>query len=322
MNCGSRRVTVRSILKGLAMYVVFHLSLNGAFAWDPYRDITGRTVKQDVEHRIKKAGVAAHKFLNNPIKYLANLPASLVADLCSAPIQYYEGALRAQAGNGWKALPPILVTALQPYYSSNLEVVRYAEGIATADGSAQTFGRYIYFPTSVGLKDRSDLWRMLHELEHTTQFANATNGQAGKLCEYAAKAVGSGLDHDAIDMEQAADRKADYLLDYALYVMYNGLPPGATATNYASRNQLIVYNDTVFNLCFEMETQFTANAQECIAAGNVVIFSSDPRDTWFNVAINTITYDGRDVWVQYGLNGGTRQHILFNQDGALDFFYE
>lgn len=292
-----------------------------AVAWDPVRDLTGRTIKQHVERKIDKAGVAAKKLLHNPVDYLIHLPESLIADVCSAPVQYYENSLRGQARNSWRSLPPIFVESMQGAYSVDLSSVRYAVGIRTADGTAQTFGRWIYFPREIDLRNHSDLHWMLHELEHVVQYSGAKYGYAGSLCEYTAKSVGSGFQHDRIDWERAADAKANWTVDYAYLVMNQGIPQGLSRHDSLARNQILIFNDTDYEVVFFMETAFTEEGQERIPPRAWTVFTGDRRDTWFNVRIGTETRQGAQ-WISYGLNGATRQHIEPNQYGVLDFYYE
>ncbi len=293
-----------------------------ALAWDPVRDLTGRTVKQHVEHKADKAGVAAKKFLRNPVDYLVHLPESLIADVCSAPAQYYENTLRGQAGNGWRALPPVFVDAMQGAYSVNLASVRYAVRINTANGEAQTFGRWIYFPSNIDLSTYDDLKWMLHELEHVVQYSGASYGYAGSVCEYMAKSVGSGFQHDKIDWERAADAKAAWTIDYAFQVMNQGIPRGLSRNDSLARNQILIYNDTDFEVIFTMETAFTVEGEERIPPRAWTVFTGDMRDQWFNVRIGTQTREGGVRWITYGLDGATRQHIAPDASGVLDFYYQ
>jgi hypothetical protein len=262
--------------KWLLAFLGFCITGTPASAWDPVRDLTGRTVKQHVERKIDKAEVAAKKLLHNPVDYLIHLPESLIADVCSAPVQYYENSLRGQAGNSWRSLPPVFVQAMQGAYSVDLSSVRYAVGIRTANGAAQTFGRWIYFPRAIDLRNYSDLHWMLHELEHVVQYSGASYGYAGSLCEYMAKSVGSGFQHDNIDWERAADAKADWTVDYAYQVMNQGIPQGLSRNDSLARNQILIFNDTDYEIVFFMETAFTEEGQERIPAHAWTVFTK-PR---------------------------------------------
>lgn len=190
----------------------------------------GRIVNQAQTNAAHVAGYAgdavnrgvnsAEKAVRDPVGYILSRPERLFSEVCAAPIRRYERILRVNANGRWKRLPPQLIRVLQPHYSNvNLANVAYAEGMRTSNGQAQAIGRQIYFPRGINLMNRGDLFWMLHELEHTQQYAGARNGTSGKLCEYAAKAVGNGFSHDSIDMERAADRKAHYLINIAMSAM-------------------------------------------------------------------------------------------------------
>lgn len=308
-------IRVRSVLFAVSACIA-----TSAWAWDPVRDLTGRTAKQHVERKIDKAEVAAKKLFKDPVGYLIRLPQSIVADVCSSPIQYYENTLQGQAQGRWNGLPEALIQRVQPYYSVDLRSVQYAVGIRTANGAAQTFGNRIYFPRSLDLSERGDLHWMLHELEHVVQYSGRF-GYAGSLCEYTAKAIGSGFRHDSIDWERAADAKANSIVDFALGVMSAQSQMAPRPAFGVTRNQIIIVNQTNADVVFFMETAETDEGEERIPARSWTIFTGAPGDTWFNVRIGTRTPQGVR-WVKYGLDGGTRQHIDWNREGVLDFFYE
>jgi hypothetical protein len=167
---------------------------------------------------------------------------------------------------------------------------------------------------------------MLHELEHTVQFAGASYGQAGKLCEYAAKGIGT-LSYNQIDMERAADRKADSLIDTAYWVMNNGLPEGVATNSQVAANEIIIFNDTEIDVVLEMATAYTENGPETVPAYSWMIFTGAPKDTWFNVGVGTTDPTGRVHWREYGYDSRTRLHIDWSVDESgyyriLDLFYE
>lgn len=297
---------------GFLAGMMLFLSCAAAWAWDPIRDATGRTLKEHVERKIEKGRVAARKFVRDPAGYLTDLPGDLINDICSAPMQQYEGTLRGQARTRWKPLPRHFVAALQSEYSVDLTSIRYAENIRTSNGQAQTFGRYIYFPVRIELRDRDDLFWMLHELEHSVQFAGARGGQSGKLCEYAMKSVGAGFEHDRIDMERAADRKADYLVEYAWRVMDRGFSDRQLRL---SHNEIAIVNDTDRAVTFYLETRFTEETREVIPGRTRMFFEGSPRDTWFNVTV------GKRLET-YFVEGGDSVYIDVKRNGYLDLFNE
>lgn len=183
-----------------------------ANAWDPIRDLTGKTLKQHVESAAERTVNSAEKFLHNPIEYLASRPARILSEVCAAPINGYRTFMNGQAQAQWRTLPADFVRAAQPFYSTNLWEVRYTENAATPAGNAMVMGKSIYFPRPVNFNNPSDVHWMLHEIEHVVQFDGAEHGRSGEICNYMMHALGAGLQHDNIAAEQAADRKADYVL--------------------------------------------------------------------------------------------------------------
>jgi len=284
------------------------------YAWDPVRDLTGRTVKQHVERSGKKLERSAKKFADDPVDYILSRPESLLADLCAAVPRTYEGTLRGQVGR-WKELPPELIDAVQSQYAVNLRGIRYAENIRTSNGAAQCFGSSIYFPTRIDLRNRGDLFWMLHELEHSVQFQRSSYGKSGKLCEYMMKAAGSGFDHDSIDMERAADRKAEYLIDYANWVMSGGAIQQRAASGRLAKNEIWIRNETDWEVSFLLQTQ-TISEVVMLPPFSQQVFRGHPQNSWFNIAIQTY---GQEI--RYSLDGGTNQHIDWNQNGLLDVFW-
>jgi len=235
-------------------------------------------------------------------------------------VQYYEGHLHGQAAGRWKALPPQLIEAVQAAYSVDLNSVLYAEGMRTSNGDAQTFGRFIYFPTNIDLTDRNSLLWMLHELEHVVQYAGRKD-RAAALCEYIAKSVGSGFQHDKIDWERAADAKADALIDRAYQIMNQVATGGLWTPGTLARNQVEIVNDTDRDVVFMMATHFITNAEQRIPARSSSVFTGDPRDSSFNVRIGTDTSTGTK-WNAYALEGGMRKVISYDAAGILDFYRE
>lgn len=87
--------------------------------------------------------------------------------------------LHAQANNRWQKLPPKLKGVLRDYFKGNrhwplrydLDNVRFATRIQTLHGLAITFENNIFFPRDINLESRADVRLMIHELEHTMQYA-------------------------------------------------------------------------------------------------------------------------------------------------------
>jgi hypothetical protein len=201
-------MNTRRINKALACVLGLCAALAAAtpaLAWDPVRDLTGKTAQEHAQDWTDSANECRRR-------PRGCIEPTLPMDLCSKNLRKYEGGLRAQVKR-WRQLPPDLIDALERHYPQvNLHDIRYAERISTAGDAAVTFGRRIYFPTKVDFTDPSHVHWMLHELEHTVQYAQR-GGRSKFLCEYAAKIIGNRFQHDAIDLERAADRKADRLLD-------------------------------------------------------------------------------------------------------------
>jgi hypothetical protein len=189
-----------------------------SFAIDPIRDLTGKRLDQHAQ------GVAnsLEKWRRRPINYPIERAQEVFFDVCSTPQKGYREYLRSQVGRWW-SLPDDLVVAIQRYYPEvNLRSVRFAMGVRTANGAATTFGTDIYFPRQIYYSNAGDLHWMLHELEHTVQYARRSS-DSEFLCEYAAKLLGRGLQDESTDIERAADRKADFVLPIAHQALYG--PP-------------------------------------------------------------------------------------------------
>jgi len=163
---------------------------------------------------------------------------------------------------------------------------------------------------------------MLHELEHTVQYARGRNGESSKLCEYMAKSVGAGFNHDAIDMEQAADRKADYLLPLAYAAMYNQNSPDFVSSASSGQNQIFVTNDTNEYVVFSLETATYIRTEQGLPAHTSTFYTGGPTDTWFNIYVSTLDMNGIPRTITYGLPAGSRQHLAFNNAGLVDVFHE
>lgn len=284
------------------------------------REVTKHTDKaaEFVIEKREKLETAADKFVDDPLLYLAQLPGSVMADVCSAPVQYYGKALQEQASGKWQHLPQKLIDAIQDNYSVDLNSVQFVEGVSTSNGAAQTIGKRIYFPRRIDLTDYDDMHWMLHELEHTVQFSNATYGTAGKLCEYVAKAIGTGAQHDRIDMERAAEAKANYLVDEAL-ASITGSGSGASMAQQIDSHQIVITNTTNIPITFEMATQYIANEPETLGPGEWSVFTGDERDSEFYVRIGTSTWRG-PVSREYTIPGGANTIIAANAYGIFELY--
>ncbi|MGR8960508.1 DUF1036 domain-containing protein [Rhizobium leguminosarum] len=151
------------------------------------------------------------------LKDLSHCPKELVAraayEVAKPIVDQYLSFLRSQtSGNNYK-LPADFITTAQPYYSINLNEVRYSLRVNTIHRQAITVGYRIYFPRNIDLDDSDDIELMYHELEHVVQYRNK-GGVEPFLAEYIAKAFGKIIEkrsvniHDEIDIEGAAINKA------------------------------------------------------------------------------------------------------------------
>jgi hypothetical protein len=294
-----------SYFRKLFLCVAFLLIGNDALAWDPVKQLTGKNLTNLLKDKADKAARATEKFIDDPVGYAFSLPKSVLADICSAPIQYYEGTLAGQASGRWRNLPPLLIQVVQPYYVNDLSGVRYAEGIRTSNGEAQTFGKLLYFPRNLNLMSAQDMYWMLHELEHTSQYAGSN--EATKLCEYMAKSIGSGLQHDDIDWERAADRKADHVIDVAMQAVY---------TAVLAKNEFVIQNDTDRAVWFDVQSAANDWMSFKVQPNTQELFTSNaPTDSWFNIQITS----GSGT-VGRRIDGGTVQRIVVSSGGTYDFY--
>lgn len=202
----------------IAVTVLAHLlGSTQTFAVDPIRDLTGRSGKQHLKRAIKRGSRSVEKFVKNPIAYALERPLRDFQETCAVPANILRYNQLSQVKN-WERLPPSLIDDVQRFYRGvNLERVRFAENVETINARAVTMGNLIYLRDRIDFGNDDDLWLILHELEHTVHYRGET--RSAKLCEYTLKALGSGLDHDDIDWERAADRKANYVMDQ-LYEMW------------------------------------------------------------------------------------------------------
>jgi hypothetical protein len=249
----------------------------------------------------------------NPARALT-LPIDDFSQACGTPVEDYGATLASQADGRWKALPDHLVAAIQSGYSNQLSQVRYAEGIRTSNGDAQTFGDSIYFPRSINLMDADDMHWLLHELQHTDQFRG--NTQAAKLCDYVLQAVSVGFDHDKIRWEREADSKADRMLNPAMEAIENPPPQRSWVDRpQLAANQIAIQNDTDMPVVFRVESANTDWTAHTVAPHSSGVVTGAPGDSWFNIAVMT-----RGIDISYGADGASTQAIRWNEDGLLDFF--
>lgn len=129
-------------------------------------------------------------------------------------VQRYKKHLFDQGEDRWQPLPCALISAAQPHFPLiDLTRVRFANDISTLHGRAITWHYHIFFPWTIDLTNKADLFVMLHELEHVVQYEQR-GGEQAFLREYIQKARALAIAkrswriHGDIDLEQAAEAKA------------------------------------------------------------------------------------------------------------------
>ena len=140
--------------------------------------------------------------------------------------------LDKQASGKYKPLPVwlrIVLDDLDAYdlgLSASINDVFYAENVDTKHGKAITIGDKIYFPSTINLNSQtsyssSNLFTMLHELEHVVQYKR-NGGVGGFLAKYFVQSLWSALTsgtfsdvniHDNIELEKQAEDKADDMIE-------------------------------------------------------------------------------------------------------------
>jgi hypothetical protein len=141
-------------------------------------------------------------------------------------VEQYKASLRAQAS--WQGLPDWFARAAQRHYPIDLGAIRYATNVNTLHGAAITFGNEIFFPRDIDLTQRDDIWWMLHEIQHSAQYASlGENAFLGSYVLDSAQTIietGSVNVHDALDHEQNANAVADGALDIVVADIGGGGP--------------------------------------------------------------------------------------------------
>lgn len=214
-----------------SIFLVASLSGVPTKAWDPIRDITGKRLDEHAQSLANSLDKARH----NPVKYVGRRTRELAEDLCSAPARIYAGSAAASGGR-LMALPQNFIYAVQRFYSVDLRNVRYRE-------HANVFGRavavtdkgQIYIEHGINWSNPGNVRLMLHELEHVVQYAQRGHGRSRLQCEYTLKSIGTLGQHGDIDMERAADRKANFVMSQ-IFPRY--APNYRPMRQYSGRNSM------------------------------------------------------------------------------------
>jgi len=169
---------------------------------------------------------------------LNNCVVQILAAPLAAPVQMYIDNLYKQSEGRVRAFSPEFIALAQPYFSTDLRGITYADDINTGMGMNVSYCDRIFF---IGhgspWADENELFLMLHELEHTVQCQR--RGKSTYLAEYVLKA---GMDvlrsgrfdvHDIHDYEIAANAKASQLTGALWAKIQSGWAPipgnGATS---------------------------------------------------------------------------------------------
>jgi hypothetical protein len=274
-----------------------------------------------------------NQVVEDPINAPLNIPMSDLNTACGSPVEDYVATLEGEANRKgrWQFLPPHLARAIQPYYRNNLNEVRVAQGIHTSNNEAQTYGNSIYFPAFLNLYNAYDMHWLLHELEHTSQYAGRP--VANGICNYLGQWVKAGFQYSQIDWEQKADLKADQVLQVALDAMNGtyqktgsiGSPTSASATptwgepqqwNQPSRpapNELHFENRTNDVILFRLQSETKDwYVFRLYPRSNMTVSSDDPTNSWFNIDVrygdpeNKLSVDGGSI---ISIDGGWRGYV-------------
>ena len=297
---GIRRLGLTLVLFVLA----FWIGNSNAYAWDPVRDLTGRTLKQHAERALKRTGNSLEKFVDNPLEYALERPLRVLQEVCAVPTNVLRYNYHRQVRN-WQRLPPALIDYVQPFYGVDLRNVRFAENVRTINASAVTMGNLIYFKGTIDLDNDDDLFLVLHELEHTVHYRNET--RSARLCEYSLKAVGSGFNHDDIDWERAADRKANYVLDqlYQIWRSEDELRP----------NEFYLENTYPYPVIFTVETPEGVYDHKMPPGTYDIISSENPDDRRYRVYLPFD--DGEDG---YNIYAGRYYRFERSRERVIEIF--
>ncbi|MFC7516524.1 hypothetical protein ACFQUU_16045 [Herbaspirillum sp. GCM10030257] len=213
-----------------AFFLIGALSPMAASAWDPIKDLTGKRLDEHVNHVLKEIGNAPESWARC-ISDIGNCADDLVKRipyLYLAPVvERYKQHLFNQGEGRWQRFPPYIVLAIQRHYPEiNVDGIRYATNVNTLHGKHITWHNHIFFVSDIDFSRPEDVWTVLHELEHTVQYQRR-GGEQPFLSEYVLKSAGKVIQtgsfnvHDYIDIEGAANNKANLIVGEVIYNINN-----------------------------------------------------------------------------------------------------
>jgi hypothetical protein len=268
-----------------------------------------KKVKQTVQGAInivvnagQRTSNSMAKILHNPIEYALELPEKTFHEGCASIAQVFRYTFQNEAKQ-WYSLPPEIIQAIDPFYTTDLNAVAYAVNIRTNGPEAVTLGKLIYVSHDIDWTNYAHVKLMMHELEHTEHFQGES--RAAKLCEYSLKAVGAGLQWNEIDWEQAANRKSDYVMEQLRTGNFEQLAP----------YEVLVRNNTNVSVAFAAASATSDWMEFRLDPGAYTVISDTANSPWYNLQITTGTQT-----IEYSFDGRDRVAIAWNQNGVLDFF--
>jgi hypothetical protein len=150
-----------------------------AIVFDPVGSLTNHIVKELANHAGAKKipatslGGVISTYGNDADDVLTAVASAAVAPVTVAAVASYMASLEAQAAGRFQSIPEPLRGLLRPNYSSNLDHVRYADGIETLVGNQITFGNHIFFNEKIDFTRRVNVDLLAHELTHVDQYRAA-----------------------------------------------------------------------------------------------------------------------------------------------------
>jgi hypothetical protein len=206
--------------KTLVSFAVL-LSPDQALAWDPWEDVFGEpihetfdSIGQDIENLPGSWTRCATNLDNCVEQQLGRVVYYAVWPL----VERYKEHLFSQVGGNTSSIPNDLAALLQPYYPEiDVSSVGYSTNIDTIHGDHITWENHIFFVSDVNLQSDEGLLLLFHELEHVVQYKNK-GGYKNMVSEYLLHAAGAVMEsgtvnvHDMISVEEAANRKAIYVM--------------------------------------------------------------------------------------------------------------